>query len=54
MISHFKVVWRLVYGLLTAGQTMLSMTMLIGISLFIFACVAVESLGTDPEIPQLS
>jgi len=46
--------WRLVYGLLTAGQTMLSMTMLIGISLFICACVAVESLGKDPEIPQLS
>jgi len=50
MISHFKVVWRLVYGLLTAGQTMLSMTMLIGISLFIFACVAVELIAKDPEL----
>ena len=45
MLSHFKIVWRLVYGLLTAGQTILSMTMLIAVSLFIFACVAVESLG---------
>ena len=42
MLSHFKIVWRLVYGLLTAGQTILSMTMLIAVSLFIFACVAVE------------
>jgi len=50
MISHFKVVWRLVYGLLTAGQTMLSMTMLIGISLFIFACVAVELIAKDPDL----
>ena len=50
MISHFKVVWRLVYGLLTAGQTMLSMTMLIGISLFICACVAVELIAKDPDL----
>eukprot|EP00438_Fugacium_kawagutii_P002427 Skav234615 [mRNA] locus=scaffold3216:19693:30775:+ [translate_table: standard] len=45
MLSHFKIVWRLVYGLLTAAQTIMSMTLLIGVSLFIFACVAVENLG---------
>lgn len=39
MLSHFKIVWRLVYGLLTAGQTILSMTFLIAVSIFIFACV---------------
>lgn len=39
MLSHFKIVWRLVYGLLTAVQTIISMTMLIAVSLFIFACV---------------
>ena len=52
MLSHFKIVWRLVYGLLTAGQTILSMTMLIAVSLFIFACVAVENLGTEQVAEQ--
>lgn len=50
MLSHFKIVWRLVYGLLTAGQTILSMTMLIAVSLFIFACVAVELIAKDPDL----
>ena len=47
MLSHFKIVWRLVYGLLTAGQTILSMTFLIAVSIFIFACVAVELIAKD-------
>jgi len=48
MLSHFKIVWRLVYGLLTAA--ILSMTMLIAVSLFIFACVAVELIAKDPDL----
>lgn len=50
MISHFKVMWRLVYSLLTAGQTMLSTTVLIMLSLFIFGCVALEFISKDQEL----
>ena len=44
--------WRLVYGLLTAGQTILSTTALILVSLFIFACVAVEVIAKDNDLRQ--
>ena len=50
MLSHFKIVWRLVYGLLTAGQTIVSMTMLIAVSLFISACVAIEIIAKDDHL----
>ncbi|CAK9050558.1 unnamed protein product [Durusdinium trenchii] len=52
MLSHFKIVWRLVYGLLTAVQTIISMTMLIAVSLFIFACVAIELIAKDHQLQQ--
>eukprot|EP00435_Cladocopium_sp_Y103_P044733 s604_g12.t1 len=50
MISHFKVMWRLVYSLLTAGQTMLSTTVLILLALFIFGCVALEFITKDQRL----
>ncbi|CAE7735285.1 Catsper1 [Symbiodinium pilosum] len=50
MINHFKVIWRLVYGLLTAGQTIFSTTALILISLFVCSCVAVELIGKDNDL----
>ncbi|CAJ1333186.1 unnamed protein product [Effrenium voratum] len=50
MVHHFKIIWRLVYGLLTAGQTIFSTTVLILLSLFIFACVAVELIAKDVEL----
>ena len=43
-------IWRLVYGLLTAGQTIISTTALILISLFVCSCVAVELIGKDREL----
>ena len=45
-----QVIWRLVYGLLTAGQTIISTTALILISLFVCSCVAVELIGKDREL----
>eukprot|EP00435_Cladocopium_sp_Y103_P065012 s916_g26.t2 len=50
MVGRFKVVWRLVSGLLTAWDTMLSATGLIMLWLFIFACVAVEIVSKDKEL----
>jgi len=47
---RFKVVWRLVNGLLTAGGTMLSTTALISLTLFISGCVAVEIITKDNDL----
>lgn len=52
MVGRFKVVWRLVSGLLTAWDTMLSATVLIILWLFIFACIAVEIISSDPDLLQ--
>jgi hypothetical protein len=50
MVGHFKVIWRLVYGILTAGHTMLSVTCLVALWLFIFGCVAVEIITKDVDL----
>ncbi|CAE7338540.1 unnamed protein product [Symbiodinium natans] len=50
MFEHFKVVWHLVYALLSAGRTVLSATALITFTLYIFACVAVEIITKDDVI----
>lgn len=47
MFKHFKVMWRLVNGLLTAGKTLLSTSVLLLVSLFIFSCIAVELIAKD-------
>ncbi|CAE7538617.1 Catsper1, partial [Symbiodinium pilosum] len=47
MFDHFKIMWRLVYGLLTAGQTIVSTTTLMMVSLFVFGCIAVELIAKD-------
>ncbi|CAE7288746.1 para [Symbiodinium pilosum] len=50
MFEHFKVVWHLVYALLSAGRTVMSATALISFTLYIFACVAVEIITKDENI----
>ena len=42
-IKRFKVVWRLVSGLLSAWDTMISTTCLILLWLYIFGCIAAEA-----------
>ncbi|OLQ15725.1 Muscle calcium channel subunit alpha-1 [Symbiodinium microadriaticum] len=49
MVGRLKVIWRLVYGLITAGQTMFSTTLLIGLVLFICGCVAVEIITKNKD-----
>ncbi|CAE7611891.1 CACNA1I [Symbiodinium necroappetens] len=53
MLRHFKLIWRLVYGMLAAGQTIISTTALIAIFLFIFSCVAVELISKDRNLTEL-
>ncbi|CAK9090358.1 Cation channel sperm-associated protein 1 (CatSper1), partial [Durusdinium trenchii] len=43
MVHQFKIIWRLVYGFLPAWETIFASALLIIISLFIFACIAVEA-----------
>ena len=50
MVGRFKVVWRLVSGLLTAWDTMLSATVLIILWLFIFAC---DSIWQSRQFPPI-
>jgi len=57
MFKHFKVMWRLINGLLTAGQTIMSTTALLLVSLFVFSCMAVELIAKDNillESPETS
>jgi len=50
MISYFKVMWRLVYSLLTAGGTMLSTSVLLLLALFISGVTAVELITKDSDL----
>lgn len=50
MVHRFKVVWRLISGLLTAWDTMVSTTGLIVIWLYIFGCVALEFITLDRDL----
>ncbi|CAJ1435623.1 unnamed protein product [Effrenium voratum] len=50
MVGHFKVIWRLVYGILTAGHTMLSVVALIALGLWVCGCVAIEIITKDPDL----
>lgn len=50
MVNHFKIMWRLVYGLLTAAETILAVSALIAVFLFVFACVAIEVIAKDGDL----
>jgi len=54
MVNHFKVMWRLVSSLLTAGSTMLSTTALLVLSLFIFGCMAVELITHSEHLNSIA
>eukprot|EP00913_Durusdinium_trenchii_P004730 g4392.t1 len=49
-LKRFKVVWRLVSGLLSVWDTMASTTCLILLWLYIFGCIAVEVIASDEEL----
>lgn len=48
----FRTVWRLVYGLLTSGNTMLSTFFILLLTLYIFACLGVELITKDPLLQR--
>ncbi|CAK9090100.1 Sodium channel protein type 4 subunit alpha A (Voltage-gated sodium channel subunit alpha Nav1.4a) [Durusdinium trenchii] len=50
MVGHFKVIWRLVYGVLTAGHTILSVVCLMILWLFICGCCAIEFIRNDAHL----
>lgn len=50
MVKRFQVIWRLVSGLLTAWDTMISTAALIFLWLYIFGIGAVEVIATDQQL----
>lgn len=50
MVNHFKIIWRLVYGFLTAWDTLFSSAALILLTLFIFSCIAIEVIAKDVDL----
>ena len=50
MVHHFKIIWRLVSGFLTAWDTIFASAALILVTLFIFACIAIEFIAKDGEL----
>jgi len=49
LIKQFRTMWRMVYGLLTSFQTLLSALSLIGMALFVFGCLGVDLVTLDNE-----
>lgn len=50
MLRMFRTVWRLVYGLLTSGNAMLSTFFLLLLFIYIFSCVGVELITKSPHL----
>lgn len=50
MMQHFRSMWRLVYGLLTSFDTILSTLSLLTLVLYICACLGVELIAQDPDL----
>eukprot|EP00931_Biecheleriopsis_adriatica_P041099 TRINITY_DN23532_c0_g1_i1.p1 TRINITY_DN23532_c0_g1~~TRINITY_DN23532_c0_g1_i1.p1 ORF type:complete len:622 (-),score=142.90 TRINITY_DN23532_c0_g1_i1:72-1748(-) len=50
MIPLFKMMWRLVYGLITSLYVMISTAALLLISMYIFACIALEIIAKDDRL----
>eukprot|EP00440_Ansanella_granifera_P039644 gb/GFBE01042999.1/.p1 GENE.gb/GFBE01042999.1/~~gb/GFBE01042999.1/.p1 ORF type:complete len:552 (+),score=131.31 gb/GFBE01042999.1/:1-1656(+) len=50
MLHMFRTVWRLVYGLLTSGNAMLSTLFLLLLTLYIFACLGIELITKDEHL----
>jgi len=50
MFQQFHVLWRLVHGLSTSGSTMLSTLSLVGMALYVFACIGVELITKDGSL----
>lgn len=45
MLHMFRTVWRLVYGLLTSGNAMLSTFFILLLTLYIFGCLGAAANG---------
>lgn len=50
MLRHFKIIWRLVIGFLTAWDTIFAATALLLTTLFVFSCAAVEFIAKDGDL----
>ncbi|CAE7279559.1 Scn11a [Symbiodinium sp. CCMP2456] len=54
MIKQIKSIWRLVYGLLTCGQTMFSTFALLSLVIYVFGVLGVEVISNNTELQNNS
>jgi len=54
MIKQIKSIWRLVYGLLTCGQTMFSTFALLSLVIYVFGVLGVEVISNNTELQSNS
>ena len=52
MARHFKSLWRLVFGFLTAWETILGAAALLLMTVFVLSCIAVEFIAKDSDLNQ--
>eukprot|EP00931_Biecheleriopsis_adriatica_P110846 TRINITY_DN8517_c0_g2_i3.p1 TRINITY_DN8517_c0_g2~~TRINITY_DN8517_c0_g2_i3.p1 ORF type:complete len:541 (-),score=81.33 TRINITY_DN8517_c0_g2_i3:253-1875(-) len=52
MLKYFRTVWRLIHGLLTSGNAMLSTVGLLSLSIYIMACIGVELITKDKDLQR--
>jgi len=52
MVKKFRSMWRLVYGLLTSFNTMITTLSLVGLVLYTFACLGIEMITKDPNLRE--
>eukprot|EP00930_Biecheleria_cincta_P102320 TRINITY_DN94015_c0_g1_i1.p1 TRINITY_DN94015_c0_g1~~TRINITY_DN94015_c0_g1_i1.p1 ORF type:complete len:606 (+),score=104.07 TRINITY_DN94015_c0_g1_i1:154-1971(+) len=50
MLKQFQIIWRLVYGLLTSMNAMMSTLILLLLTLYVFACLGIEVITKDSEL----
>ena len=50
MIKQIRSVWRLVYGLVTCGETMCSTFALLGLVIYVFGVLGVEVIAGNAEL----
>lgn len=50
MVKQLRTIWRLVYGLITSGETMFSVLGLLVLVIYVFAVISLESIARDADL----
>jgi len=50
MVKQLRTIWRLVYGLITSGETMFSVLGLLVLVIYVFAVISLEAIARDADL----